>query len=158
MACWRSSQPSTSSTRRFIDSCRSWPAEKARSPAPAITAAATPVSALSERIAAVNSPRICSFTAFSAPGRSNRISAVTPRRSMRITAAATALLCVHERNRRIQHAVAEPPLVVVPAGYFHQRALDDFRERGIEGGGRRVVVEVTRYQRRRVVIEDALQL
>src|ERR1035437_1081306 len=67
------------------------------------------------------------------------------------------LFRVHERNRRIEHAIAESPLVVVPGGRLHQRAVRHLGERGVENAGMRIVVEVHRHQRFRVVDKDALQ-
>src|SRR5438309_7912646 len=47
-----------------------------------------------------------------------------------------------EGHRDIQHAVGEAPLVVVPRGHLDQRAIRHARQRGIEDGAGRVVVEV----------------
>src|SRR5882672_10970993 len=43
-----------------------------------------------------------------------------------------------EGHRDVQHAVGEAPLVVVPGGHLHQRAIGDPRERGIEDRARGV--------------------
>ena len=64
---------------------------------------------------------------------------------------------VHERNRCIQHPVAEAPFVVVPGRYFHQRAFRYLGQRCVKGARCRIVVEIDRYQRRRVVIQNAFQ-
>src|SRR5690348_16375866 len=51
------------------------------------------------------------------------------------------LLRVPEGDGRIEHAVAEAPLVVVPAEDLHQ-AADDLGQGGVVGAGSRVVIVV----------------
>jgi hypothetical protein len=66
------------------------------------------------------------------------------------------LLGVHQGNSGIQHAVREAPLVVVPAGHFHQLAAD-FGQSGIKCAGCWVVIEVDGHQRRFVVFQHTFQ-
>src|SRR6267378_1637727 len=68
------------------------------------------------------------------------------------------LLRVRKRNRDIQHAVAEAPLVVIPGAYLHQRAFRNLGERRVEHRRRRVVVEIDRHQGILVVLQDALEV
>ena len=61
-----------------------------------------------------------------------------------------------ERHRRIEHAVREAPLVVVPGRDLDQTP-GDFGQRRIEGARRRIVVEVAGDQRRFAVVQHAFQ-
>ncbi len=57
-------------------------------------------------------------------------------------ATGNALLGVRERERHVEHAVREAPLVVVPRQHLHQRAFDDARLGRIVDRRQRIVVEV----------------
>src|SRR5215212_8105927 len=92
--------------------------------------------------------------------KSTRISTRLPARStsdMRLKRIAAAeLLRVHERNRHVQHAIAEAPLVVVPRRNLDQRAFADLRQRRIKNGAGRIVVEVGGNEQLAAVLQDAL--
>src|SRR5579859_668175 len=66
------------------------------------------------------------------------------------------LLGVPERDRGIEHAVAEAPLVVVPAEYLHQTA-DDLGQCGVVGAGSRIVVVVHGHELFLGVVQHALE-
>src|SRR5690606_26270945 len=68
-----------------------------------------------------------------------------------------ALLRAAPGQCRVEHAVGEAPFVVVPRAHLHQATVDDLGERGVIGGGRRVVVVVDGDQLRLGVVQDALQ-
>src|SRR5690606_25686753 len=93
--------------------------------------------------------------------RSSRISTRRSRSGSSVifsTASATApLLQLRERERRVEHAVREAPLVVVPRADLHEALALNLRERRVVDRGGRVVIEVDRDQRLLGVLEHALQ-
>src|SRR4051794_28812230 len=93
--------------------------------------------------------------------KSSLIRTRLPRRSvsvMRNTFMAFVSGRLRPGDGRVQHAIREAPLVVVPPAHLHQRAVHYLRERGIERGGMRIVVEVHRDERTIVVRKDALEV
>src|ERR1700761_5457932 len=68
-----------------------------------------------------------------------------------VTFTANSSRGLRPRQGRVEHAVGEAPLVVIPREHLHQRAVDDLRQRGIEDRRVRIMVEIARYQRRLVV-------
>src|SRR3954467_1151943 len=77
--------------------------------------------------------------------RSSRIRTRLPARSwsaMRSTFTARALRGPGPGDGRVEHAIGEAPLVVVPRAHLDQRAFADARQGGVVGGRSRVVVVV----------------
>ncbi|MCF0253498.1 MAG: FAD-dependent oxidoreductase, partial [Duodenibacillus sp.] len=70
-------------------------------------------------------------------------------------AAAWRLLGLHHRDGRVDHALGEAPLVVVPGRDLDEVAAVDLGQGGLEDGAARVVVEVDRHERLVVVAEHA---
>src|SRR5262245_18906593 len=62
-----------------------------------------------------------------------------------------------ERRRRVQHAAAKAPFIVIPAGDFYHAACD-LGQRCVEDARARIMVEFARDQRLGVVAENALEL
>src|SRR4051812_20621792 len=61
------------------------------------------------------------------------------------------------RASRVDHAVREPPFIVVPADNTHQLAVNDRGFKAVDGRARAGVHEVDRDQRLVGVIENALE-
>src|SRR5689334_8411422 len=91
--------------------------------------------------------------------KSSLIRTRLPRRSVSVIRSTFILsysrLGLGPRDGRIEHAVREAPLVVVPRADLHERAVDDLGQRGIKRRGMRIVVEVDRDERPVAVREDA---
>src|SRR5262245_1689503 len=93
--------------------------------------------------------------AFSRSGRFSRTTATSPARS--VVTAGTSFRA-HQRERDVEHAVGEAPLVVVPRGHLDQRAAGYFGQLRVEDRARRVVVEVGRDELLLGVLEYPLQV
>src|SRR5215471_13305494 len=90
--------------------------------------------------------------------KSTRMKTRLPRKSSPDIFRTAMLLRGHQRDSHVEHAVAEPPLVVVPGKDLHQRAAGYLGDGRVEHRGSGVVVEVARYERLGAVLEDALQI
>src|SRR4029079_15110498 len=96
-----------------------------------------------------------SLIALSRSGRFSRTIAISPARS--VVTAGTSFRA-HQRDRDVEHAVGEAPLVVVPRGHLDERPTRYLRQQRIEDRARGVVIEIRRHQLLVGIFEDAFQV